>query len=94
MGNEGTRMPYAVNVILVENGTSGEERGVSFDFKQLCGIGNKKDRIFCKAEFEVGEGIVVFGGPKPGCCLLQQFIKELCKVSVMINKMMIKVTEF
>ena len=91
--NEGTRMPYIVNVILVENSTSGKEGGVGLDLERLHAIWNKKDRILRKTEFEVGEGIVAFGGPEPGCCFLQQFIKGSCKVGVMINKTMIKVTK-
>ena len=91
--NEGTRMPYVINVVLVENGTCGEEGGISLNLKWLCAIWNKKDRVLRKAELEVGEGVVVFGGPEPGRCLLQQFVKGSCKVSVMINKTMIKVTK-
>ena len=68
--NEGTRVPYVVNVVLVENGTRGEEGGVSLDLKRLCAIWNKKDRILRKTEFEIGEGVVAFGGPEPGCCFL------------------------
>ena len=86
-------MPYVVNVILVENGTCGEERGVGLNFKRFHAIWNKKNRILHKAEFEVSESITMFGGPKPGCCLLQQFVKGSCKISIMINKTMIKVTK-
>ena len=91
--NEGTRMPYIVNIILVENSTCRKERGVSLNLKWLCAVWNKKDRILHKTEFEVGKGVIAFGGLKPGCCLLQQFVKGSCKISIMINKTMIKVTK-
>ena len=64
------RVPYIVNIVLVENSTHGKERGVGLNLKRLRGIWNKTDRILHKAELEVGEGVVAFGGPKPGCCLL------------------------
>ena len=91
--NKGTGVPYVVNVVLVENGTCSEEGGVSLDLEWLRAIWDKKDGILRKTELEISEGVVAFGGPEPGCCLLQQFVKGSCKVSVMINKTMIKVTK-
>ena len=91
--DEGTRVPYVVNVVLVENGTCCEEGGVGFDLEQFRAIRNKKDRILRKTEFEIGKSVVAFSGPEPGCCLLQQFVKGSCKISIMINKTMIKVTK-
>ena len=85
-------MPFVVNVVLVENGTCCKERGIGLNLKWLRSVWNKKDRILRKTEFEIGEGVVTFG-PKPGCCLLQQFIKGSCKVSITMNKTMIGVTE-
>ena len=92
--NEGTRVPYVINVILVENGTCCKEGGVSLNLEQLRAIWNKKDRILRKTELEIGEGVVAFGSPEPGRCFLQQFVKGSCKISIMINKTMIKVTKF
>ena len=91
--DEGTRVPYVVNVVLVENGTRCEEGGVSLDLEWLRAIWNKKDRILCKTELEIGEGVVAFGGPEPGCCFLQQFVKGSYKISIMINKTMIEITK-
>ena len=91
--NEGTRVSYVINVILVENSTCCEEGGVGLNLERLCAIWNKKDGVLRKTELEIGEGIVAFGGPEPGCCFLQQFIKGSCKISIMINKTMIKVTK-
>ena len=73
--NEGTRVPYIVNVVLVDNSTCCEEGGISFNLEWFCAVWNKKDRILSKTELEVSEGVIAFGGPKPGCCFLQQFIK-------------------
>ena len=69
--NEGTGVPYVINVILVENGTCCEEGGVSLDLERFRAIWDKKDRILRETELEVGESVVTFGGPEPGCCFLQ-----------------------
>ena len=93
MRNEGTRVPYVVNVALVENGTCCEEGGVSLNLERFCAIWDKKDGILRKTELEFGKSVGALGGPEPGRCLLQQFVKGLCKISVMIDKTMIKVTK-
>ena len=59
LGNEGTRVPYVINVVLVKNGTRGEEGGVSLNLERLRTIWNEKDRVLHKTELEVGEGVVV-----------------------------------
>ena len=59
-------MPDIIEVILIEDSTSGKKRYISFDLKRFCIIRNEQDRKFHKVFLEIVEDGITFSVPVPG----------------------------